>query len=264
MDTIYRLYSSKTIGYFKNKDDAISLLHHLSNAKIEVFQNCIPIGIYQIINKQLYFNDTIIKLDGFLNTWFNSESNTKSDNELNLFIPINTCNNDTIKIDKTIDMDKYLENIKKLEEEANLYENNLDNLKNIIQTKQNDLKLKNNTFIKSKRLFDKEKEDWNQFKTKLEADKRVYFIIKEELEAGELTENSIPVLFQDKFPIFEYLNNNKLIDNNDILTSNDIKNYLDALPKFNNNKSEQISDTMFSSSDPLYLFKKFDSEVSTE
>ena len=94
--------------------------------------------------------------------------------------------------------------------------------------------------------------------------KKFYFIIKEQLETGELTENSIPVLFQDKFPIFEYLYNNKLIDNNDILTSNDIKNYLDALPKFNNNKSEQISDTMFSSSDPLYLFKKFDSEVSTE
>ena len=264
MDTIYRLYTNKTIGFFKNIDDALSLLHHIVNAKIEVFQNCRPIGIYQIKNKQIYFNNTIIKLDGFLDEWFNSESNINSDNELNLFIPLNTCNNETIKIDKTIDMDLYLEKIKKLEEDANLYENNLDNLKSIIQTKQNDLKIKNNIYIKNKRLYDKEKEDWNQFKTKLEADKRVYFIIKEQLETGELTENSIPVLFLDKFPIFEYLNENKLIDNNDILTSNDIKNYIDALPNFNNQKSDQITDNIFSSSDPLYLFKKFDTEVSTE
>jgi len=269
MDTIYRLYTNKTIGVFKNKDDAISLLHHIPNAKIEVFQNLTPIGIYQIINKQLYFNDNIIKLDGYLIKWFDSKSisDNNSDNDLNLFIPINTNNtinspnqNDLPKID----MDKFLQNIKKLEEDAKEYENNLEKMKDDMHNKQDEFKIKKSKFIKDKRQFDKEKEEWIQFKTKLEADKRVYFIIKEQLESGELTENSIPVLFQDKFPIFKYLNDNNLIDDNDILTSNDITNYLNALPNFENKNIEQSSDSIFSSSDPLYLMKKFETDVSTE
>ena len=74
METIYRLYTHITIGVFKNKDDAISLLHHINNAKIEVFQNLTPIGIYQIINNQLYFNDNVVELEGYLNKWFNNET----------------------------------------------------------------------------------------------------------------------------------------------------------------------------------------------
>jgi hypothetical protein len=259
MDTIYRLHTNKTIGIFKNKEDALSLLHHINNAKIEVFQNLTPIGIYEIKNKQLYFNDSVIQLDGYLNKWFNS--NSKSDNELNLFIPIHTF--DTTE-HKPVDMNKYLEKIKQLEKDAELYENNLKLMKDDINTKQDDLKNKKYSFTKDKRQFDKEKEEWIQFKTKLEADKRVYFIIKEQLESGELTENSIPVLFQDKFPIFKHLNDNHLLDENDFLSFNDITNYLNILPNYQNKNSELPEDSMFSSSDPLYLMKKFETEASTE
>ena len=39
MDYTYRLFINKTIGVFKNKDEVLSLLHHIPNAQIEVFQN---------------------------------------------------------------------------------------------------------------------------------------------------------------------------------------------------------------------------------
>jgi hypothetical protein len=261
MDTTYRLYTDKTIGYFKNKDDAISLLHHINNAKIEVFQNLTPIGIYKIVNKELYYNNTVVKLDGFINKWFNNVSSEKNDNELNLFIPVNTFEHtETIHVD----MDKYLLNIKALEENARLCEEKLEDMKDQIDNKQNEFKLKKEKFNKDKRLFDKEKEEWVQFKSKLEADKRVYFIIKEQLESGELTEDSIPILFIDKYPIFKKLDEDNLLDSNDYLTSNDISNYLNILPNFEQKNIDTPHDSLFSSSDPLYLMKKFNADDSSE
>ena len=261
MDNIYRVYTTKTIGYFKNKDDAISLLHHINNAKIEVFQNLTPIGIYHIKNKELYFNNNKIQLDGFIQKWFSNTPTENNASELNLFIPVNTFDNTE---SASIDMDKYLENIRQLEENTKLYEEKLEDMKDNIQNKQEEFKNKKDKFNKEKRIFDKEKEEWIQFKTKLETDKRVYFIIKEQIDSGELTEESIPILFQDKYPIFKNLDDNNLLDRNDILTSNDIINYLSVLPNYENKNIELPLDSIFSSSDPLYLMRKFDTEQTSE
>ena len=269
MDYIYRLYTNRTIGYFKNKDDAISLLFNINNAKIEVFQNFTPIGIYKIINNELYYNGSIIKLEGYLNSWFNNVTEPieinknvkKTDNELNLFIPVNTFENSE---EPAVDMEKYLENIKLLEENARLCEEKLENMKEQVDTKKDEFKHKKEQFNKEKKSFDKEKEEWNQFKSKLEADKRVYFIIKEQLESGELTEESIPILFQDKYPIFKKLDDDNLLDSADFLTSNDISNYLNILPNYEQKNSETPHDSIFTSSDPLYLMKKFSLNDSSE
>jgi len=263
MENIYRLYTDKTIGYFKNKDDAIALLYHINNAKIEVFCNLTPVGIYKLVNNQLYFNNQIIQLDGFSNKWFNNIKSEKNDssNDLNLFIPINTFDNTE---PAKVDMEKYLQNIKLLEENAKLYEEKLDIMKDQIENKQEDFKLKKEKFNKDKRQFDKEKEEWVQFKSKLEADKRVYFIIKEQLESGELTEELIPILFQDKYPIFKKLDNDNLLDTSDFLTSNDISNYLNILPNYEQKNLDTPNDSIFTSSDPLYLMKKFNINDSSE
>jgi hypothetical protein len=267
MDYIYRLFTNRTIGYFKNKDDAISLLYNINNAKIEVFQNCTPIGIYTIINNELYYNNSKIILEGYFNTWFNNVTETqnknkeKTDNDLNLFIPINSFENSEEPI---VDMEKYLKNIKLLEENAKLCEEKLESMKDQIDNKKDEFKQMKEQFNKEKKSFDKEKEEWNQFKSKLEADKRVYFIIKEQLESGELTEESIPILFQDKYPIFKKLDDDKLLDSADFLTSNDISNYLNILPNYEQKNSETPNDSIFTSSDPLYLMKKFSLNDSSE
>ena len=200
----------------------------------------------------------ILPKDNFYN--IKSEKNDSS-NDLNLFIPINTFDNTE---PAKVDMEKYLENIKLLEENAKLCEEKLDVMKDQIENKQEDFKLKKEKFNKDKRQFDKEKEEWVQFKSKLEADKRVYFIIKEQLESGELTEDSIPILFQDKYPIFKKLDNDNLLDTSDFLTSNDISNYLNILPNYEQKNSEAHHDSIFTSSDPLYLMKKFNLNDSSE
>ena len=90
MDYTYRVYTTRTIGVFSNKDDAISLLYNIKNSQIEVFKNLTPIGIYTLKNNELYLNNDKIKLEGFMNTWYNQTTQTNisdSNNELKLFIP---------------------------------------------------------------------------------------------------------------------------------------------------------------------------------
>jgi len=259
MNNIYRVHTTKTIGFFNNKDDAISLLHHIKDAKVEHFLNLTPVGIYEFKNNQLYYNDEKIYLSGFMNKWFNSTSNQVESNELKLFLPMTMSNEKN-----TIDFNKFQENIKKLEEEAENHEKNLLLIKEDLKNKEEQIKEKKQTFNKEKKLFDKEKENWNQLRSKLEADKRVYFIIKEQLESGELTENSIPILYQDKYPIFKHMDDHKLIVNCDEIYTEEINTYLDILPKFEKKNPETSYSELFSSSDPAYLFKKNEDNDSSD
>jgi hypothetical protein len=255
MTYTYRLYTSKTIGIFENKDDAINLLFHIPNSRIEVFQHLTPIGIYTLKNNTLFLNDLQIELEGFMKKWYANEE------ELNLFIPL-TQTEITPVNNLPNNPDELLKHIQQLEEATKLNENLINEYKNNVDDKKETFHNKKIMFDKEKKNLDKEKENWFQLKSKLEADKRVYFIIKEQLDAGELTEDSIPVLFQDKYPIFLYMDNNKLIYNDDTLFTEEINNYLMVLPKF---KKENVAESesqlttyndLFSSSDPLYAHKK--------
>ena len=157
------------------------------------------------------------------------------------------------------------------EEKENLineFEEQLINIQKNINQQNDEFKNKKKEYDTDKKQFEKEKEKWYQLKSKLEADKRVYFIIKEQLESGELTENSMPVLFQDKYPIFKYMDDNQLIFNNDLLSNTEINNYLNALPlvapsmykdisvMFDINKSSGESFNDLFSSDPLHMLDK--------
>jgi len=257
MNYTYRLYTNRTIGVFVNKDDAINLLFHVNNSKIEVFNHLTPIGIYTLKNNELYFNNKKIELEGFMKEWYNN----KDENiDLNLFIPMTQTEKSVNNL--PTNPEELLKHIQELEKASKLNEDLIDEIKNNVDNKQEIYQDKKNLFDKEKKDLDKEKENWFQFKSKLEADKRVYFIIKEQLESGELTEESIPVLFQDKYPIFKYMDDHKLIYNDDTLFTEEINNYMMILPKFNTNntnesESQQATyNDLFSSSDPLYMYKK--------
>jgi hypothetical protein len=287
MNYIYRLYTNKTIGVFSNKDDAISLLFHIPNAKIEVFCNLTPIGLYCFNKNNLLFNNNPVELDGYMKEWFNT--NKPLNEELNVFIPIsepafpneNRANSGFVKVPveekkpEPLNMESLAEKIKRLEEEAKLMEENENKFKEVIEENENKFKEKAKNHDEEKKRLAREKDKWSQFKTKLEADKRVYIIIKEQLESGELNEGEIPVLFQDKYPIFKYMHQNNLITLTDTLHLEEIDRYIEIL---NNPPIEIITanqnittniDTknyseLFSSSDPIYNFKKnLDSEVDT-
>jgi hypothetical protein len=261
MNYIYRIYSNKTIAFFSSKDDAISLLYHIPNAKIEVFNNLTPIGIYHINNKKLFFNDDPVVLDGYMKKWF-EQNITEEKSELNIFIPLTTVDEN---INKKLSFEELQLKIKQLEEEANKNNEKIEEIQEIFENKQESFNEKKEEFDEEKKNFDKQKEYVYQLKNKLEADKRVYFIIKEQLESGELTEDSIPILFIDKYPIFKFLDNNNLIDNSDSISTDEINNYLNIAPNYKVNTNIDNSNSfndLFSSSDPIY-FKK-DKNITTD
>ena len=259
MNYSYRVFTTKTIGYFTSKEDAISLIYHIPNAKIEVFSNVTPIGIYYFRNKVLYFNQSVVELNSFMAEWFQNKITTEK-SELQLFIPISEENEN-----KKLNMEELALKIKRLEEEANLNNEKLEEIKEDVENKEEKFIEKKEEFDQEKKNFEREKESWNQLKNKLEADKRVYFIIKEQLETGELTTESIPILFQDKFPIFKHMHENNLINSNDSINTEEINNYLEISPRFQtNNQVDHNYGDLFSSSDPIYLKKKsmLDTETS--
>lgn len=254
MNNIYRLYTNKTIAFFSHKDDAISLLYHIPNAKIEVFNNLTPIGIYQLNNKKLYFNDDQVLLEGYMKKWFENNI-TEEKSELNIFIPLTTIEENN---NKKLSLEELQKKIKQLEEEENNINEKIEEFQEIIENKEEAFNEKKEEFDEDKKNFEKEKEYVYQLKNKLEADKRVYFIIKEQLDSGELTEESIPILFIDKYPIFKYLDENRLIDNGDSISTDEINNYLHVAPNYKINTNIDNSNSfndLFSSSDPIY-FKK--------
>jgi len=263
MNYIYRIYTNKTIAFFNNKDDAISLLYHIPNSKVEVFNNLTPIGIYHINNKKLYFNDTIVTLDGYMKKWFEENKNEEK-SELNIFIPLTTVEENN---NKKLSFEELQQKIKQLEEEENNNNRKIEEIQEIVNDKEEIFNEKKEEFDEQKKNFEKEKEYLYQLKNKLEADKRVYYIIKEQLDSGELTEESIPILFQDKYPIFKYLDDNNLIDDSDSISTEEINNYLNIVPnyKINNNVDNPNSfNDLFSSSDPIYFKKNVNSETSNE
>jgi len=253
MNYSYRLFTNKTIGYFTSKDDAISLIYHIPNAKIEVFNNMTPIGMYYFKNKVLFFNNEQVKLDGYMAEWFQNRIITEK-SELQVFI---TITEESVNINKKLSMEELALKIKRLEEEAELNEEKLEEIKEIANNKEESFIEKKEEFDNEKKNFDKEKEAWNQLKSKLEADKRVFFIIKEQLESGELTSESIPILFQDKYPIFKHMFDNNLINSSDSINTEEINNYIEISPQFESNVNiEHTYDDLFSSSDPIYNSKK--------
>jgi len=274
MNYIYRVYTNKTVGVFTNKDDAISLLFHIPNAKIEVFSNLTPIGIYSLNKNNLFFNNNSVELDGYMKEWFNTP-NKPLNEELNVFIPISESIPVKEKNVEPVNIESLAEKIKRLEAEALLMEEKANEIKEVVEENQNKFIEKVKNFDEEKKRLAREKDNWNQFKNKLEADKRVYCIIKEQLESGELNDGEIPVLFQDKYPIFKYMHQHNLISLSDILHPEEIDRYIEIL---NNPPLEIITanqnittniDTknyseLFSSSDPIYNFKKnLESEVDT-
>ena len=273
MNYIYRLYTNKTVGVFTNKDDAISLLLYIPNSKIEVFNNLTPIGIYSLNNNKIYFNNTLYELEGYMKEWFNSPDKPIND-ELNLFIPMSEPPLPVQeKKQEPVNIESLAEKIKRLEEEAKLYEEKANEIKDVVNENENKYIEKVKNYDEERKRLAREKDNWNQFKTKLEADKRVYCIIKEQIECGELNEDEIPVLFQDKYPIFKYMHQHNLITLSDVLHPNEIDSYIEILnnPPMEIVISNQNITTnannyseLFSSSDPIYNFKKnFDSEVDT-
>lgn len=154
MSYIYRVYNSKTIAVLTSKDDAISLLYNIPNAKIEVFNNITPIGLYNISNNKLYFNDSEVLLDGYMNKWFNSNTDVKEKSELNVFIPFSI---EETNINKKLSLEELQLKIKRLEEEANNNNEKLEEIKEVCNNVEEEFNQKKEEFDEEKRILKRKK-----------------------------------------------------------------------------------------------------------
>jgi ribonucleotide reductase alpha subunit len=67
--------------------------------------------------------------------------------------------------------------------------------------------------INNKKLkLKQEQEKWDCIKKKFEADKKLYFVFKQEIENNIREVEDIPELFKNIYPIFEKLDNDKYLN----------------------------------------------------
>lgn len=195
-------------------------------------------------NEIINFNNNIIEKR--LDKLFNNNTYIV-ESEINLFIPVT----ETLQINNN--PDSKIENIKKsdsisvneLEKKIKmlelLKEKEIEEYNNL----ENELKEKEEKYIEDKIKMDKitlklktEQEKWEAIKKKFEVDKKLYFIFKKEFD--NKTRNEIPILFQEIYPVFEFM------DTNGILNSiKEFDTYASMTKNFKNSHIQTNLDNIF-------------------
>lgn len=177
-------------------------------------------------NNNITFNNIFI--NNKINKFINNENNDLNSSEINIFIPMNVEDNNIEDINE-IDIEKLKENIELLEKLKDNEEKNLEEL-------QDEYKVKEDNYMNDKIKFDsiklkmkQEQEKWESIQKKFDADKKLYFIIKDEINFGQRDINNIPYLFKDAYQILK-----KLDDENLLNTSNELNLYMELIKNINN------------------------------
>uniref|UniRef100_A0A6C0M1U4 Uncharacterized protein n=1 Tax=viral metagenome TaxID=1070528 RepID=A0A6C0M1U4_9ZZZZ len=159
---------------------------------------------------------------------FNHEKvpdNNNQESDIGLFIPLETIPppNENTPQDTLIQLQNKineLEEIKKKENE-NIIDNKETKLQEYLEEKA---KLDN-----LKQELKRDQEKWQEIEKKFEADKKLYFIFKEEISNEQRNEDNIPILFKDTYPIFKQLDDEKKLNNDE-----EIKSYLELTKYYKN------------------------------
>lgn len=193
----------KLTEYNNNLINEIYIIHNgkliSSNKSIKEFSN---IGI-NILSDKVFSNINNI----------NEESS-----EMKLFIPVTDLKtvNEVItnkEITKSIckpNIDEIKVLIEKLEKEKSLELERLDNLKNNYE-EQEEKYIENFMKIEQSKLSILRKKDKMELiSKKFDADKKLYYILKEEIDNEKRNISDIPILFKEIYPIFQYIENNNI------------------------------------------------------
>jgi len=257
MTMYYILEINKSIfDIYENKDGAIVRLFKLSNLNnccLKEFKNGYVNGIYKIKNNKVIYissNNTGIQkteiTDLPFEIQYNSSNTTENINNINninnkddvnvsseinvRMPPINTeiviTSDEDNKESKEEDID--LEELqKKIAELSRLKEeelNQLENLNKNLHEYENEIIKEKFTVDEEKNKLKRDKEKWEEFKNIFNADKKIYKIMKEQIQNNEI--DVIPELFEHKFPIFKTLDEQDLLDKD-----SEIYEYIKLLPE---------------------------------
>jgi hypothetical protein len=202
------------IGVYKKLDDAYDFVIFINNfinkkTNINVIKN---IKIYKYKNntiKNIYYINSKLKLSETQDNFQNNIDNIDNESsDINIFIP------NEIEVSEINDVNMYelKEKIILLEKLKNNECDKLEELKKDFISKEEKYtedKIKiNNKKLKLKQ----EQEKWDSIKKKFEADKKLYFLFKQEIEDNIREVDDIPELFKNIFPIFEKLDNDKYLN----------------------------------------------------
>lgn len=172
-----------------------------------------------------------------------SDSSTSNASDINLFIPFSSekCNNivqqEPVKKEETItleELEKRMEYLTKLKEREMM---DIDEAREQYEKKEEEYREEKAKLEQMKLEMKRSQEKYEEIQKKFEADKKLYFIFKQEILDGKRAAHDIPILFNDTFPVFKQLDQEQKLN-----TDDEIKYYLD-LSQYQYNKTNYfISD----------------------
>jgi hypothetical protein len=203
------------IGVYKKLEDAydfVIFINNFINKKTNVKNIIKNIKIYKYKNntiKNIYYINLKLKLSEIQdNLQNNLDIIDNESSEINIFIP------NEAAISEINDV-----NINDLQEKIFLLEKLKDNEFNKLEELKKDFIIKEEKYtedkikINNKKLkLKQEQEKWDSIKKKFEADKKLYFVFKQEIENNIREVEDIPELYKNIYPIFEKLDNDKYLN----------------------------------------------------
>ena len=212
-------------GIFNVKKGKIIYTHlNSKNDIIEEAYSDIPFELKFLNNKPFILDNKTEILSSDINVrlpTMHTEINISSEKDIRVE------KNEPVKVEDPNDILNADELKRKIDELTKLKELEIDDLENL----NDNLHDFENKIIEEKFSIDAEKnklrtdkEKWEEFKNIFAADKKIYRIMKEQLNNNEIED--IPELFEHKYPIFKVLDDNNLLDN-----ENNIYEYIKLLPE---------------------------------
>jgi hypothetical protein len=214
-------------GIFNVKKGKIIYTHlNLKNDIIEEAYTDIPFELKLLNNKTLITCDKPEVLSSDINVQLPSmhtEINISSDKDNKE----NNDKNEVVKIEdpnEGLNMDELKRKIEELNKLKDLELNDLENLNDNLHDFENKIIEEKFSVDAEKNKLRTDKEKWEEFKNIFAADKKIYKIMKEQLNNNEIED--IPELFERKYPIFKVLDDNNLLN-----IEGDIYEYIKLLPE---------------------------------
>ncbi len=196
-----------------------SKLQHIDAKVIDLNIKPVITESEQKIKDNLKQIDSIIKNNVINNNDFKIEPYTEiekvkvNDNKLQQMGSVITECDDEIKIDNN--PEQLLKMIQTLTELKNKENNKLETLRLTAEKEEEKLNELSNEFGDKRRDHFKNKEKEKENKNMFIANKKAYYLIKQDIEDCKITEAKISVLFKDYYPIYKFMDLKQLLDTDD-------------------------------------------------
>lgn len=223
--TLNEFVNGCTIGLYTSKNNKIFYTSLKNNDLVTVEYKNLPFELRYGLNNNVQptyslatnHNLPVKKTDTseFINKNLSSEINVKLP-AINTEIVISSD-------EKEINLDELKQKIEELNKLKDAEVNELEELNKDFHDFENKVLDEKFKVDAEKNKLKHDKEKWEEFKNIFNADKKIYKIMKEQFEKKEI--DTIPELFEHKYPIFKILDDNNLLD-----TTNEIYEYIKLLP----------------------------------